>query len=436
VTSWKSLVLAGIFHATCTSLVFVVGRAQLLPGLFDRNGVARFTSDSPVYIGDAVALTNQMNESGIAGLLSSNFPLHTKLYSLLFATLGQLIGFNILAAEPLNLLCYVAIIFSVFKLGSEISSRKTGTVAAIIVALWPTLLLHTTQVLKDPIFIALLLGLIVLTTCGLTRSFSTARGLYTGLLSGALAVLLWLMKPDLWPLTQMIILLSLGFQCLRFTQTKQIVKGNLIRSLTLLVLALAVPLVGPRLITPYSNPEPHPLLKESEPHKNLGMKLPSSSAPFFTRLRERMAWARYLYVSYPGTSSNIDPDVRLESWGEVVRYLPRAAEIGLFAPFPKMWFTSGANVGRLGRLISGVETLLIYIFIVFSCWCLWKRRDQLTVWFLLATATLAAIVLGLVVANVGALYRMRYPFWILLIVIGVDGVLRLRRTRITHQGGR
>jgi hypothetical protein len=164
----------------------------------------------------------------------------------------------------------------------------------------------------------------------------------------------------------------------------------------------------------------------AEPQKHLRMKPPSASSPPLTKLRERIAWARHLFVNYPGTSSNIDPDVRLESWGEVIRYLPRAAEIGLFAPFPNMWLATGAQVGRLGRFLSGLETLMIYVFIGFSLWCLWKRRDQLAVWFLLAIAALSVIVLGLVTANIGALYRMRYPFWILLIIVGVDGTLRLQ----------
>jgi hypothetical protein len=434
--NWRYLVVAGIFHATCTSLVFALGRAKLVQGLFDSNGAGRFASDSHVYLDHAVSLVHLMKQAGIAGWASASFPLHTKLYSLGFTALGPLVGFNILSAEPLNLLCYVAILLLVFKLGSEISSPDTGRLAAILVALWPTFLLHTTQILKDPLFIALLLGLIFVATCGLTRSFSRARGLFTALMGGALAMLLWFVKPDVWALTLMVVLLSTVFQCLRFIQAKQIVNGNLIRGIVLLVIALGVPMLGPRLIKPYRNQNPHPLLTGTEVNQLNGVvvepqkhqvKPPSASSPPLTKLRERIAWARYLFVSYPGTSSNIDPDVRLESWAEVIRYLPRAAEIGLFAPFPSVWLATGAQVGRLGRMLSGLETLVIYGFIGFSLWSLWKRRDQLAVWFLFSLATLSVIVLGLVAANVGALYRMRYPFWILLIIVGVDGALRLRR---------
>lgn len=437
------LALAGIFHLTITSIVFALGRAKLFPGIFDSNGVGRFASDSPIYLADAVSLINQLKQSGVVGWASAPFPLHTKLYSLVLATLGPLVGFNILAAEPLNLLCYLAIVFLVFKLGSEISDTRTGRLAAILVGVWPTFLLHTTQILKDPLFIALLLGLIFVVTCWLTRSFTRARGLWNGLLGGGLTMLLWFVKPDLWALTLMVILLSLVFQCLRSIRVKKIASGNLIGGSALLVIAFGVPLLGPRLIRPYHNPSPHPFLTvtgsganqqiaAADPTKPLAVKEPSRSSDFLTRLRERIAWTRYLFVNYPGTSSNIDEEVRLESWGEVIRYLPRAAEIGLLAPFPRMWFAAGAQVGRLGRMLSGVEMLMIYILLMLVLWSLWKKHDQLAIWFLVTIAALSLIVLGLVTANVGALYRMRYPFWILLIIVGVDGALRLLHRRTIH----
>jgi len=240
-TNIKCLALAGIFHATVTAVVFALGHAKILPALFDSNGAARFASDSPIYLSDAAGLVNELKQTGISAWASAPFPLHTKLYSLVFAAFGPLVGFNILAAE-----------------------------------------------------------------------------------------------------------------------------------------------------------------------------------------REQIVWARYLYGSYPGTISNIDAEVQMESWGDVIRYLPRAAEIGLFAPFPGMWVAPGAMVGRSGRMISGFETLMVYVVMLLGLWGLWKQRDQLAIWFLATTAVLSVILLGLVTTNVGALYRMRYPFWMLLIIVGVDGASRLR----------
>jgi hypothetical protein len=40
---------------------------------------------------------------------------------------------------------------------------------------------------------------------------------------------------------------------------------------------------------------------------------------------------------------------------------------------------------------------------------------------------LGMVALGLVVANLGTLYRMRYPFWILLVIMGAGSLVHLYR---------
>ena len=35
---------------------------------------------------------------------------------------------------------------------------------------------------------------------------------------------------------------------------------------------------------------------------------------------------------------------------------------------------------------------------------------------------LGAIALGLVVSNMGAMYRLRYPFWVLMVILGAGGI--------------
>jgi hypothetical protein len=52
---------------------------------------------------------------------------------------------------------------------------------------------------------------------------------------------------------------------------------------------------------------------------------------------------------------------------------------------------------------------------------LWRKRKHVSAWFLFLVTTLGAVALGLVVGNIGALFRLRYPFWILLIVCGAGG---------------
>src|ERR1700682_1589627 len=130
--------------------------------------------------------------------------------------------------------------------------------------------------------------------------------------------------------------------------------------------------------------------------------------------------------------SDVDSDVRFHNKGELIRYLPRAAAIGFFAPFPNMWFAEGLLVGRAGRWLSGFEMLLTYILEALAVIGVWQKRGELFVWLLTFSAILGATALGLIVINMGSLYRLRYSYWILIVILGAGGmmhVLSKRRSR-------
>jgi hypothetical protein len=116
-------------------------------------------------------------------------------------------------------------------------------------------------------------------------------------------------------------------------------------------------------------------------------------------------------TKYPDSSSNLDTSVKLTNTTDLFRYLPRAAAIGLFAPFPKMWFESGNSVGSTGRILSGSEMLLMY-----------AGEALAIVGLLFSIAVMGTIALGLVVVNVGTLYRLRYVFLIMLIILAAGGI--------------
>ena len=119
----------------------------------------------------------------------------------------------------------------------------------------------------------------------------------------------------------------------------------------------------------------------------------------------------------------MDTDVELRDTDAVVRYLPRAVLIGFIAPFPNMWFVRGAQVGLAGRLIAGAEMLLLYAVIALACITLVKRRRFLSVWLLWGITAAGCTALGYVVVNISTLYRMRYAYFILIIILGMKGLL-------------
>jgi hypothetical protein len=54
----------------------------------------------------------------------------------------------------------------------------------------------------------------------------------------------------------------------------------------------------------------------------------------------------------------------------------RAIVIGLFAPFPQMWLSTGKNTGAIGRLAAGIETLVMSVIEILAVFGVWKMRRQ------------------------------------------------------------
>jgi hypothetical protein len=168
------------------------------------------------------------------------------------------------------------------------------------------------------------------------------------------------------------------------------------------------------------------------------LAIPSTSQPparegIWSRTMRELAGRRAGFRSYTSQSSNIDRDVQLQSFGDIVRYIPRALVIGFFAPFPKMWVESG-SYGRTGRLLSGAETLVMYFLYVAVAFCLWRDRRNLKMWFVFLIAAVGLLALGLVVVNAGALFRIRYVFWMMLIILSSRGLEQIRKRTSQEEG--
>src|SRR5207302_2633180 len=103
------------------------------------------------------------------------------------------------------------------------------------------------------------------------------------------------------------------------------------------------------------------------------------------------------------------------------------------APFPNMWFETGSQVGRAGRLLSGCETLATYFIELATLISLWRMRKNLAVWLLTLTVFLGLVGLGLIVVNIGSLYRFRYPFLMLMFVLAAGGIRQILSHRAQPQ---
>ena len=381
--------------------------------------------DAATYQDQIIVGADVLKNLGVAAWFFALLPFHVKLYSLCVAGLGRWMSVSIFLFEPLNALYYVGILYLVFSLSRRIFDAQTGLLATAIVAVWPSFLVHTTQPLKDPIFIALALLFLTINSLWLTKDYSLRRALAITTLGLIAEFFLWIVKSDMWEVMIATGIVTCGALLIRMLRNGKYVWGNIAGALLLLVMSLIIPRAAVRFYQPAIGWAQTRGVALSYEGANLSVPAEVSPRDFLgskiSRLRQRFI------IRYPTAGSSIDTDVDFNSTADIIRYLPRALMIGLFAPFPKMWFATGLQSGRLGRIIGGAETLALYVIELMALVGLWHKRREPLAWWLFLIPLIGIVALGLVVTNVGALYRMRYVFVMLLVILGSHGLKQTLR---------
>ena len=407
----RYLLLAAAFHIALTTTIFLIGHFQLLPNTIDRSGNGlTFALDTITYQRLASELTGELETRGLNSWLETRMPLHTRLQSLAFATFGKVLGHNILAVEPLNVLFYLGILSCIYFLGREVFDERAGLLAAAIVGIWPTFLIYSTQLMRDSFAILCFLALMLVLILIVGREFTLRRSIGLGIAGAGSATLFWITRGNMWNAVLVAVAITFALLAYQMIREKKFIAGNSIAIVLIIFAALFAPARFESTVLPGVRPPATALAIPSASQ-------PAPSEGIWTRvirqISDRRAGTRFARAR----ASDIDSEVRFNGVGDIVRYLPRAAVIGFFAPFPNMWFHSG-NFGLAGRVISGVETLAMYVLYIAVGICVWRGRRNAKVWLLFLVAAMGMVALGLVVVNAGALFRIRYVFWMLLIVVG------------------
>ena len=384
-----------------------------MPTQFDENGLGKFASDSLLYQEDVISLTDKLRNDGVIPWFQAVAPLHVKFYSLSHFLFSPLTAPNILTIEPLNLVYYLAILAIVNQLALTLFNRVTGVLAMTVLALWPSFLLHTTQLLRDPLLIVAILVLVLVIADWLNKD-SVLRGSLLATLAAAFAcATVWMVRLAMWDVVRLILLMGVVLLVIRSVRDRRFFPGPVISVVVLSAVILLIPHWGA-------------LKSQQRREADAGRTLIADQAAelsLWKRIgRRRQAFADLKKDDSYASASNIDNEVTLNTMSDLVRYLPRAAAIGFFAPFPNMWFAEGSQVGRAGRLVSGLETLITYVIELLALVGLWQMRKSLAVWLLAFTVILGLTGLGFTVLNIGSLYRFRYPFLALMIVLAAGGI--------------
>lgn len=424
---WQMILVLATFHLAVTTTVFLVGRFQLMPSHFTQSGIGSFAADGRYYQTEIDGLSALLANGHFSAWIRSQVEYHDKLYSISNVLFTRVTTCNILTIEPLNNLYYVLITILIFFLAERAFNRRVAFISAAVVALWPSWLLHTTQPIREPLLIVALLTLFLVICFSLTRSMSWRQGLSFGLLAAIAAGLVWMVRLSMWDVIRAATGLAVILLVVAQIHGRRFMVGNTISTALLVIAITFIPTIARQIGR--LNPGIVGVQERRPVHK--GKVVRGVTA---VELQEHTIWERISArrQGYTGTNdreivpgSSIDIDKQFHSFGDVVRFLPRAAVVGALSPFPNMWFSPGMEVGFAGRLLSGAETLLTYVLELLALIGLWKSRDRLMSWFTVCIFALGVVGLGLIVANIGSLYRFRYPFVMLLVPLGVFGALQL-----------
>jgi len=134
----------------------------------------------------------------------------------------------------------------------------------------------------------------------------------------------------------------------------------------------------------------------------MGKRTSDYGDPFRAIARMRSGFAR------TGGRSAVDADVELVGYGDMLRYLPRAVANVLFAPYPSQWLDRGGSTGPF-KALSAMEAVLLYVLIIPLVVGLGiiVARGSPDALYLAVFVTTMVVLLGLVVTNVGTLFRLR-----------------------------
>jgi hypothetical protein len=418
------LVFAATVHLATTAAVFVVGRTALMPAQFNRNGLGAFASDSFFYQEDLVSLTDKLRNEGVVTWIKAVAPLHVKFYSVSYFLFSRWAGPNVLTIEPLNLLYYLTILWLIYKIAEMVFNRWTGLLSMAVMAIWPSFLMHTTQLIRDPLLIVAILVLILAITNWLIKDAAFVWNLAAAVPAVLAVLTIWIVRLAMWDAVRVVVAAAFILLVVRHLRERRVFAGHVLNAIVLIAAIMFIP--QSQSVKSQQRREVdvgRPMLAERVAQLTIWQRIG----------KRRQAFANVKKVESSSTVSNIDAEVQFNTMGDFVRYLPRAAALGFFAPFPNMWFQRGGQVGRTGRMIAGLETLITYVLEILALIGLWHMRKSLAAWLLAGTAIAGMTGLGLIVLNIGSLYRFRYPFLMLIVMLAASGTIRILQARAARK---
>ena len=128
--------------------------------------------------------------------------------------------------------------------------------------------------------------------------------------------------------------------------------------------------------------------------------------------------------------SLLDENITPNNIWSSLAYLPRAGFIALFSPFPTMWFENRFP----HRIAAFIETSIWYL-IAPGLFLAFYYRINMPMILLALNSLIFLSMIGFVTPNIGTLYRFRYIYIFMLMLLGMIGWIEFIRRKFKHEHG-
>ena len=409
-----------IFHILISALFYFISVKGYFPSFHNHKGIWNYAIDSSGYHQEALKGLELLKERRWGQWWRHKYGSnwwHVRWIALMYWCVKPIP----LAMAPLNAFLWASGFILMFFIAKNFLSTQKALITAGMFSLFPSHIMNSIQLLKDPFYI---LGTLLFINGWVwawrKRGLSLAGLIFAALNTAIGCYLVFKIRSYLLPAW---ILTGVVFYLLSIiTNKKRIIPATILLTATLTVSA-----VTKHISVQYK----FKIVLGKAPAKQ--RRIATSSIVGYPwkysnwipdkieHILIKLSKARYRYCTLSHQAgSNIDNSVYFHSARDVVKYIPRALEIGMLAPFPPFWLKKAKTCGRICSIVTGGEMLILYfLYIGVVLWFCKRRRIEET--GLILWGIFFILLLSLVVINLGTLYRMRHIYLLSFFIFGIGG---------------
>ncbi len=420
-----------LFHIIVSVFLFVLANTEYLSSLHNGEGLWNFAIDSTLYHKEALNSIAYLQNSDWLNWwqLYPNHQ-HVRIISLIYWVTGY---YEPIAFEIINGAVWSISILIMYRITRLLfSNNALVSFFAVIFFFQPSILISSTQLLRDPIFI---LGFCLI--CYGFVILSTQKSIWKWVFVIQFGLILLISMRDYLAI---LVLFFLLLPTIILVKNKKLASPLLFLLIPIILFEfsfqnkyISIPDISIEAFTQNQNPvqvsqNQNPVQVSQNQNPVQVSQNQSIYVGFLNSVSERISSVRLGFKnvnSYAG--SRIDADHKYNDFLDIVQYFPRALQIGFLSPFPSTWFEEGKQTGKIGKLLAGLEMVIWYLILLGFSYTVLKKPSvikPLAAVFLFSIVVI--ILLAYVVPNAGAIYRMRQAYMMPFFLFGSYGLHLIR----------